>query len=62
MEPKDIWTVVRIEGMFQLVNTTGSNFDLLDPVLEEGQVNRFKEDVSTVTHFNNRTDKEHIQG
>ena len=48
--------------MFQLVNTSGSDFDLLDPVLEEGLVNRFKADVSTVTHFNHRTDKEHIQG
>lgn len=35
VEPNNIWTVVRIEGDFKMVESINSSFDVLDPVLDE---------------------------
>ncbi|KAL4222885.1 hypothetical protein ACF0H5_018925 [Mactra antiquata] len=34
-EPRDAWTIVRMEGKFELVPSTESQFEFLDPILPE---------------------------
>lgn len=56
VEPNDIWTVVRIEGSFDLVKSSGSAFDVLDPVLEEGVDNHIQKDVAFEINCDNLAD------
>ena len=45
VEPKDTWTIVRIEGRYNLVESSESDFATLDPILQDGIENHVHEDV-----------------
>jgi hypothetical protein len=34
-EPKDAWTIVRMEGRFELIPSSEDNFDILDPIISK---------------------------
>ncbi|XP_060606095.1 integrin alpha-4-like [Ruditapes philippinarum] len=44
-EPKDIWTEVRIESSFEVLKSDGTEFDVLDPVIDKNDVIHATKDV-----------------
>ncbi|XP_060552294.1 integrin alpha-V-like isoform X2 [Ruditapes philippinarum] len=49
LEPKDAWTIVRMEGRFELIPSSEDNFDILDPIISK--------DVNTIIIVDTKFDK-----